>query len=63
MSLKYMYIGSQVIAHDVNPGFCEFFVHAEFWMVNLDISLSLFFYYFIKKTSLHHVLHKTFNFF
>jgi hypothetical protein len=41
MLLKCMYIffifESQFIAHDVNPGFVTFVVHADFRMVNVDI--------------------------
>jgi hypothetical protein len=34
------FLESQVIAHNVQPGFVNFFVHAEFRMMNVDISLS-----------------------
>jgi len=35
-----VYVESQVIAHDVKPGFVNFSVYTEFWMGNIDISLS-----------------------
>jgi hypothetical protein len=50
MLLKYMciyFLKSQVIANDVKQGVREFFVYAEFQMVNLDISLSLLRVYLI----------------
>jgi len=34
------FLESQVIAHDVKPGFVNFFLYAELRMVNVDISLS-----------------------
>jgi len=36
----YVYVESQVIADDVKPGFVNFSVYTEFWMGNVDISLS-----------------------
>ena len=35
-----MYVESQVIAHDVKPGFVNCSVYTEFWMGNTDISSS-----------------------
>ena len=35
-----MYVKSQVIAHDVKPGFVNCSVYTEFWMGNIDISSS-----------------------
>jgi len=53
MLLKYMFIyffELQLIAHDVQTGFVNFFfsfVYTEFWLVNVDISLSLLSVFFI----------------
>jgi len=35
-----VYVESQVTAHDVKPGFVNSSIYIEFWMGNVDISLS-----------------------
>jgi hypothetical protein len=35
-----VYVESHVITHDVKPGFVNFSIYTEFWMENVDISLS-----------------------
>jgi len=48
--LKCMYtcfLESQIIAHDVKPEIVNFFIYAEFRLVNVDIPLSLLRVYFI----------------
>jgi hypothetical protein len=42
------FLESQVIAQDVKQMFVNFYVYAEFRMVNTDISLSLVHVYFIR---------------